>query len=713
MAAASSRSAFSYADAAVSSLSPAALLTLLFPEALGHGYTVAYWAPGDIAETYFYAGAATILLAGLALFVRRRAIVWALAALAGLSLVLALGQNTPLHRLVFDWLPGFANVRRPAGAMLFFSLWLGLLAAIGVDALWTAQPAGRRARLAIVAGLAVCLLVGLGAWMGAVPLPGLTQAQAAAVRFDLARAAGILGLSTLLVGGIRLFPDWRAVISTGLAVLVAAEVIWFGAGKGFNFVTDQGYNRTIAYDFVGDIHGSAAAYLHGDPDYRNGTHARVDQALADHLWANGTSLLQVDGTWGYSQLHLREYEQFVNAVPRDAPAYALLGAKYAVVRNDQAKAPELAPGGPFDLVLEDGAYKVYRYNAALPRAFVVGEAVVANSADEAVQRLRDATFDPTRTAVVAQMLDLPPAAGTRPATVQWLKDEQDRLQLRVSAPDGGLLVLSDPFYSGWTATVDGAPAPILRTNLAFRGVALPAGEHDVDMTFHDGGFALGVWVSGIACAAIVVGLLGLVVLRRREPGAGLVVAGLVTVLALTTAGSWLLAPVSPADGQRGDLLAQVNQARVDAPSPTLDVAGKRYASVLQFETAGEWREALLLHPPAKVEFPLTLVENSTLHLGLAIYKNLWEYTDGVTFVARLRQNGTEREVFRHSLTPKTVPTDRRWLDADVPLGNTAGDAVLILASEAGPAGDTAGDWALWGPIRIDSPGAAAAAGAKP
>ena len=46
-----------------------------------------------------------------------------------------------------------------------------------------------------------------------------------------------------------------------------------------------------------------------------------------------------------------------------------------------------------------------------------------------------------------------------------------------------MLVLSDAYYPGWTATVDGQPAPIYRVDGALRGVIIPAGFHDVRFQF--------------------------------------------------------------------------------------------------------------------------------------------------------------------------------------------------------------------------------------
>jgi len=70
-------------------------------------------------------------------------------------------------------------------------------------------------------------------------------------------------------------------------------------------------------------------------------------------------------------------------------------------------------------------------------------------------------------------------------------------------PGGGLLVLTDQFYPGWTATIDGQPAPIHRADYLFRGVLLPAGSHRVEFLYWPASFRIGATVSALALVAIV------------------------------------------------------------------------------------------------------------------------------------------------------------------------------------------------------------------
>ena len=64
-----------------------------------------------------------------------------------------------------------------------------------------------------------------------------------------------------------------------------------------------------------------------------------------------------------------------------------------------------------------------------------------------------------------------------------------------------LLVVSDSYYPGWRAAVDGRPAPLLRTNVLLRGVPVPAGRHQVRLWFDPLSVRLGFALSALALVA--------------------------------------------------------------------------------------------------------------------------------------------------------------------------------------------------------------------
>jgi uncharacterized membrane protein YfhO len=94
--------------------------------------------------------------------------------------------------------------------------------------------------------------------------------------------------------------------------------------------------------------------------------------------------------------------------------------------------------------------------------------------------------------------------------------------MQVELPAPGVLVLSDSWYPGWTVTVDGQAAALLRANLLFRAVVLPAGEHTVVFEYESASLTRGVAAAltgGVVVAVLLVAALVLAGAsrRRREP----------------------------------------------------------------------------------------------------------------------------------------------------------------------------------------------------
>jgi hypothetical protein len=158
-----------------------------------------------------------------------------------------------------------------------------------------------------------------------------------------------------------------------------------------------------------------------------------------------------------------------------------------------------------------GAVRVYRNSHAQKRAFVVGCVVEVAGAEEALAALVE--LDPARVAVVEGETGLGCEEKPGSATVLVHGSTEVRVTTQMAAP--GLLVLTDTWYPGWEALVDGTPARLLRTNVAFRGVVLSEGDHEVVFRYRP------MWAWSLPfgiCAWLVLGL-GLS-MRGRWPGRG-------------------------------------------------------------------------------------------------------------------------------------------------------------------------------------------------
>ncbi len=154
---------------------------------------------------------------------------------------------------------------------------------------------------------------------------------------------------------------------------------------------------------------------------------------------------------------------------------------------------------------------VYENQRALPRTWLVGETKVLKPAEilQTIRRSRlpdGQPYDPLRLALVEDPLAGLSPAGTASGVAELMDLEQQRVTVRTSSPTPAFLVLSDVFYPGWQATIDGQPTKIFQTNYVQRGVQVPAGEHVVAYRFAPLSFKLG---AGITLGALFGGAYGL------------------------------------------------------------------------------------------------------------------------------------------------------------------------------------------------------------
>ena len=161
---------------------------------------------------------------------------------------------------------------------------------------------------------------------------------------------------------------------------------------------------------------------------------------------------------------------------------------------------------------EDGV-RTYRRFTAFPRASVVYAAETIQDDAGAVARILDPAFDLRNTAVSSEPLPGLPSAPPRAAQPADIVEEgNQRVVVRAQAEAPALLVLADQWYTGWEATVDGAPAPIVRANAVLRGVPLAPGQHEIVFEFRPPALLVGGVLSILSLALVAVLFIG--TLRR-------------------------------------------------------------------------------------------------------------------------------------------------------------------------------------------------------
>jgi hypothetical protein len=471
------------------------LIAALVPRFLGEHAADTYAGALNYLEQTMYAGIPVLILAVVGVATPRRD--WRALFFAAVAVVATLavyGAPGVLH--VISALPlvkGATLTRIPIVAITAAIV----AAAFGVDAL-AARASDADRRRALLATVATALAI------AAAILVALTLQRSFLVRSMLAAETWRWSLwAVLLAAGTGLAVaafarrevDRRPVV-VALTALVALDL--FVAARGFHGL--QPAERV--YPAVAEL-----TRLRAEP----GPFRVVGAKGA--LMPNSALVYGVQDVRGYDGLGIAEYADLLDVAlawvrahqqhelhDANSPVLDLLGIRYLLAPPDFP-----ADAAHWERV-PDTVAPLYRNRRELPRAVLVDGYVVATGND-ARRRLRDAAIDPRRDVV----LESDPAAGDRPerapaadavGAARITGYEHERVIIETEAPGRRLLVLSDAWFPGWRATVDGAPVSIARANVAFRAVAVPAGRHRVVFDYAPASFRIGATITGLALALL-------------------------------------------------------------------------------------------------------------------------------------------------------------------------------------------------------------------
>lgn len=487
------RAEFDYERSTNYSIPWRALAGLFAPDFFGRG--ASFW--GDwLRVEVGYAGVLTLLLAAVALAFRpnKQTAFFALAGVLFLSL--ALGPHTPVYPLLARSLPAIP-FQVPARFVLLLNFCLAALAALGLDALLSAEAPQRRKALglllgsgAAIAAVAVYLFIQRSALVEIQPERVAQMTRAALVFVGLAAAGWLL----VLAGVRRWLPP---------AVLAGAAVLLL-------FGDLYGLGRYVEIDWNDPMPGFAAgtpglAYLQADP----GIH-RLDIITA--AWQ--PNMPMIEGLYAargvYNPLELANYNVYMGSVGyRGSPLYNVLGVKYLIGGKKEP------PGDTAYIVPvyeADPAVTIYLNTRALPRAMVLFNAEVVEDHDAAFEATHADEFDPSQTVILESGRNLSQAAGE--ATVEIVRYDANDIAFRVMTDQPAYFFLSDVYHPDWRAEVDGVPAAIEVANYAFRAVYLDSGDHEVTMRFRPSGWLPGVAATGLALIVLLAIIVQTAVIRR-------------------------------------------------------------------------------------------------------------------------------------------------------------------------------------------------------
>ena len=167
-----------------------------------------------------------------------------------------------------------------------------------------------------------------------------------------------------------------------------------------------------------------------------------------------------------------------------------------------------------------GALSLRETPSYFPRAFFLYRTHVVRGEAELEAYLKSPDFDHRSTAVLEDELETPIAPPTTPPvwTAHITAYENNRIALDVETNHDGLLVLSEIFYPGWNATVDGRPARIHRADYNLRSIEVAQGSHTVEFRFEPEPYTRGRLITFVTLILCIAGIFapGINAMKRRR-----------------------------------------------------------------------------------------------------------------------------------------------------------------------------------------------------
>lgn len=541
---------------------PGELITLLVADAYG-GASPTYWGPKTFTGGPHYLGMITVILMALSFWKVRDRTTLSLS-IAFLAMILfSLGENLALvNRPMYAVFPLFDAFRVPETWLSMAALLAALMAARGMASLVRAVDVN----VSLLSRPVFRLILGFGALFVVLNMAGTTlfsfekPGERMQIEAQIQRSNPGISMSD---------PRVQQFIGEQLSEVTAQRIDMFSrdALRSLFVIVLLGtlvfllVQRRLPYWLVGfvilgivsvDLTGVARRHINkealsptSDPsesvrefgfdrylvEQRNiqggeGSFRVLSLEFGQHPVQNARPSYFHESLGGYSGAKLRLYQDFLDHLLFGGPqgvntaALDMMDVGYLVASGG-------LPG--FEPVYQDEetGQGVFRNQERPGRAWLVDSVGVLPGYEAVWDTINEPGFDPATTALVTNGTDLDASAltgGADAARVETAYYTAEDMTFRAVTERERLLVVSELFYPpGWQATVDGQPTAIHQVNHLLRGVVVPAGEHEIRMTFSPASYQRGFWITA-AGTGVTYGLLlvlGLLAWRRRgQDGSG-------------------------------------------------------------------------------------------------------------------------------------------------------------------------------------------------
>ncbi len=532
-----------------------------------------YWGEQPGTSGPVYVGAFVLMLFFLGLFIVRGPMKWCLLAATVLSILLSWGKNfMGFTDFFLDYVPMYDKFRTVASILVIAEFTIPLLAMLALkkvvddpECLRGKDGAFSRVHyitiaFALTGGMALLFWlmpdVFFGEYLstsdrmymqqyvsaGYIPqemagqiLANMSEMRCAMFTADALRSFIVVAIGTVLLLVFRAGKLKSTPMVAAITVLCLVDM--WGINK--RYLNDGMFSRPKTNEQAFPM-SDADRIICQDPD----TYYRVLNLTVSTFNDNSTSFHH-KSIGGYHAAKLRRYQELIeehlqgemgriqraaidgaghlDACPGDSlfPVLNMLNTKYVILgAKDDAKVPVQNPWamgngwfvGGIDYVPDADAELAALHSADLRHVAVVDEKFA-----DVLGKEQTLSNSPLKGEDAGQEASSVRGGleGSVAASVSLTGYEANRLTYKVRSQKGGVVVLSEIYYPGWTCTVDGEPTGIARANYVLRAIKVPAGEHEVVMSFDPQTVHITETIAYASLAVLALMLVGLIVVRVR------------------------------------------------------------------------------------------------------------------------------------------------------------------------------------------------------
>ncbi|MFC1875127.1 YfhO family protein [Chloroflexota bacterium] len=476
------------------------------------------WVSGDMPVFEFweyssYIGILPLFLVFLAiLFFNKNRYVIFFFLLAVISIFLAFGEYFSPYWLLYKFVPGFDMFRAPARFILLFSFASAILAGFGFSFL--RNKLNREQVKYILKILTVLPVLAILIIITAI----FTTTEFSAIW------VGMITLAILIVGSI------------GVIYLRIKKRL---SGRCFDIVVTSFILLNLLFFHMPLIDVKPTTDIYQIPSYAvylqehsEGYRVYDPEGIIPY---NYFMTLGISKITGYDATALNHYSEFLGdsagiigsnyspsstteSISNLGVKLDLLNVKYVLSSKSLTDSDfKLVYSFYLDVYMPDLDVYIYEYLNALPRAYIVHNAEVISSENDALARLTDDAFD-IRSYIILQEnpvnISLLNESGINYVSLEQYSPQEIVIETTSETP--GFLVLSESWYPSWKVYIDGNPSEIYKTDYALMSVYIDSGNHSVQFVYEDQTFKIGILIS---CATVLLLTVILVIyaIKIRRP----------------------------------------------------------------------------------------------------------------------------------------------------------------------------------------------------